>query len=236
MTSAASPPRSRSWTSPSNATAFAACGRAGDRNRCRAGDRAAPRAEAGAARRDQRAGRDAAPRRALAGRARRLDSRPRKLARGVHVQGSRASRRFFTDGIGFQVSDESRHRRELPALLDRSPQRARAAGPVLVPAPHGLGDGRRGCGRARRGGDGRGGRVAPRLGPRPARDRIELLLVPARPGGQLRRVLERSRRDRRRRSLEGGRVEPAHGLAAWSPPVPRSSSRRTTSSRWRAGR
>ena len=49
-----------------------------------------------------------------------------------------------------------------------------------------------------------GGRPgAPRLGPRPPRHRLELLLVPARPGRQLRRVLERPRRDRRRRGLEG---------------------------------
>ena len=44
----------------------------------------------------------------------------------------------------------ARDRRDLPALLDRPPQRARAAGPGAVPAPHRVGDGRRRRGRPRR--------------------------------------------------------------------------------------
>ena len=68
-----------------------------------------------------------------------------------------ASRRFFTEGLGFRVSDEvPAIGAALHALLDRPPQPARAAGTGRVPAPHGLGDGRRRRRRPRRRGDARG--------------------------------------------------------------------------------
>src|SRR5439155_23355405 len=78
---------------------------------------------------------------------------------------------------------------------------------VDVPPSHGVGGGRRGRDRPR-------GEPAParapraaRVGARAARYRLELLLVPARHGRQLRRVLQRPRRDRGRGAVEGARDE-----------------------------
>ena len=156
-TSAARPPRSRASASPRSA-ASARCEalRAGDR-RARARSRCEPRlAQKPApplalqrprphAARRTRARRRCSPSAARA---------PRKLSHVVlGSPDAAASRRFFVEGIGFRVSDE------VPAIgasfLRCSTDHHNLlvqAGPVPVPAPHRLGDGRRRRGRPRRGG------------------------------------------------------------------------------------
>ena len=146
-------------------------------------------------------------------------ARPRRLSHVViGSPDAAASKRFFTEGIGFRVSDE------VPAIgasfmRCSTDHHNLLVQPGPVPFLHHTAwemDDVDAVGRAA------AAMVAadasaPRLGPRPPRHRLELLLVPARPGGQLRRVLERPRRDRRRRGLEGGGVDeraPARGVGA----------------------
>ena len=191
--------------------ARAARRRAGDRRARRARGRAAHRAEAAAAAPDQRAG----PRRCAWTRARRRCCPPRPRGRAS----SRTSVIGSPDAAARGASSSrarlprqrrgARDRRQLPALLDRSPQPARAAGPVSFlhhtawemddvdavgraaaamlaadPARHVWGLGRHGIG-------------------------SNYFWYLRDPAGQLRRVLERPRRDRRRRGLERGGVHAA---------------------------
>ena len=62
-------------------------------------------------------------------------------------------------------------------------------------------------------------RAAP-VGTRPPLHRVELVLVPPRPGRELRRVLRRPRRDHRRRAWQPPGSRRHAGPYAWAPPVP----------------
>ena len=64
-------------------------------------------------------------------------SLPRKLGHAVvGTTDLTATTSFFTDGLGFKVSDRYRRGRRVPALLHRPPQPARPGRAGQLPAPH----------------------------------------------------------------------------------------------------
>ena len=131
--------------------------------------------------------------------------RPRKL--GHAVLGSTdyaASTAFFTEGLGFKVSDRIKG---VGAFMRCSTDHHNVlvlAAPVsfLHHTSWQVDDVRRR--RPRGAGDARGQARTARVGPRPALRGLELLLVPQGPGGQLLRVLQRHGLHHRRPALDPG--------------------------------
>lgn len=116
--------------------------------------------------------------------------RPRKLGHVVIGSIDQAtSQRFFTDGFGLKVSDQVRDAAAFIEVLVRPPQRPGPASADQLPSPHLVAGRRHRRNRARRDGDARRRSRTPCVGTGTPLHRLQLLLVPQRPGRDVLRVL-----------------------------------------------